>query len=96
MSTRKDQGTKVPDDSLSNDSTLAAKASPSSQEPSPAPVREGRWMKISEAAEILGLSIDTVRRYADQGFLVAVRTPYGQRLISQASIEALLRRQTTG
>ena len=37
-------------------------------------------------AEILGVSVDTVRRWADEGRLGTVRTEGGQRLIDGASV----------
>lgn len=41
-------------------------------------------------AEILGVSVDTVRRWADEGRLHTVRTAGGQRLIDGASVARLL------
>ena len=41
-------------------------------------------------AEILGVSVDTVRRWADEGRLETVRTEGGQRLIDGASVARLL------
>ena len=37
--------------------------------------------KIGEVAELLGISVDTVRRLADSGKLATVRTAGGQRVI---------------
>lgn len=37
--------------------------------------------RIGQAAELLGVSVDTVRRWADEGQLVVVRTTGGQRLV---------------
>jgi len=41
-------------------------------------------------AEILGVSVDTVRRWADEGRLETVRTEGGQRLIDGASVARFL------
>ena len=41
-------------------------------------------------AEILGVCVDTVRRWADEGRLGTVRTEGGQRLIDGASVARLL------
>lgn len=38
--------------------------------------------KIGEAAELLGVSVDSVRRLADSGRLPTVRTPSGQRMVN--------------
>jgi molybdopterin-binding protein len=38
--------------------------------------------KIGEAAELLGVSVDSVRRLADSGRLPTVRTASGQRMVS--------------
>jgi molybdopterin-binding protein len=37
--------------------------------------------KIGEVAELLGISVDSVRRLADSGRLVTVRTAGGQRVV---------------
>ena len=37
--------------------------------------------RIGQAAELLGVSVDTVRRWADEGELAVVRTAGGQRLV---------------
>jgi excisionase family DNA binding protein len=47
-------------------------------------------LKISEAAALLGVSVKTVRRWEDKGYLSAVRTPSGHRRFRRAEVEALL------
>jgi excisionase family DNA binding protein len=42
------------------------------------------------AAELLGVSPQTVRRWADSGDLPSVRTPGNQRRFRRAAVEALL------
>jgi molybdopterin-binding protein len=42
--------------------------------------------RLGEAAKMLGVSADTVRRMVDDGRLVAVRSSGGQRLIDGASL----------
>ncbi|MGH9065106.1 MAG: TOBE domain-containing protein [Acidimicrobiales bacterium] len=41
---------------------------------------------IAQAAQLLGVSPDTVRRWADSGRLVATRTPGGRRVIDGAEL----------
>ena len=46
--------------------------------------------RIGEAAAMLGVSADTVRRMIDRGELRARRTAGGQRLIAAVDVAALL------
>jgi len=48
-------------------------------------------LSTSQAARQLGVSIGTVRRWADQGHLSAYRTPGGQRRFSVEQIEDFVR-----
>lgn len=41
-----------------------------------------------EAAELLGVTRDTIRRYVDSGLLEGIKTPGGQRRIDRDSIDA--------
>ena len=45
--------------------------------------------RIGEAAQLLGVSVDTVRRWADQGRLKTQRTPGGQREIAGPELARL-------
>ena len=45
-----------------------------------------REFRIGQAAELLGVSPDTVRRWADSGDLPTRRSDGGQRLIAGASV----------
>jgi molybdopterin-binding protein len=47
--------------------------------------------RIGEAAEVLGVSPDTVRRWTDAGRLPATRDPQGHRLIDGADLAAFAR-----
>jgi len=46
-------------------------------------------LRIGQAAELLGVSADTVRRWADDGRLPTRRTTGGQRIIDGAALAAL-------
>jgi molybdopterin-binding protein len=46
--------------------------------------------RISEAADLLGVSADTVRRWADSGKVVAVRDANGHRIVAGADLAAFL------
>lgn len=48
------------------------------------------WMRVSEAARRLGVTLEMVRRWAASGRLTAVRTPYGH-LVEPGSVERLAR-----
>ncbi len=45
-------------------------------------------VSIGEAARHVGVSIDTLRRWADAGHVSVTRTPTGQRRFRLADIEA--------
>jgi len=48
-------------------------------------------LSTSQAARELGVSLGTVRRWADMGYLRAYRTPGGQRRFSTDQIETFVR-----
>lgn len=50
-------------------------------------------MRISEAAELLGVSDDTVRRWLDAGRLTAGPDDHGPRTVDAASVAALMAEQ---
>ena len=47
-------------------------------------------LTTSQAAEALGVSQGTIRRWSDSGYLPSYRTPGGQRRFSQLQIDAFL------
>ncbi len=47
-------------------------------------------LTIGEAARILGVSVETLRRWDADGKIDAVRTPGGQRRFVRAAVERLL------
>jgi molybdopterin-binding protein len=52
-------------------------------------------LRIGQAAELLGVSADTVRRWADDGRLPSRRTPGGQRVVDGAALAGLAAEQAT-
>lgn len=58
--------------------------------------RQGRLVRIGQAAEMLGVTVETLRRWESDGHLRTVRSPGGQRLIDAAEVSRLLaeRRRT--
>jgi excisionase family DNA binding protein len=51
------------------------------------------YIKPGKAAQMLGVSRDSIRRYVDSGALNAITTPGGQRRIDQASVESVIQRR---
>ena len=49
-----------------------------------------RFLNVSEAAEFLGVSAASLRKWSDQGIVPVYRTPGGQRRYSSADLEDFL------
>jgi molybdopterin-binding protein len=49
-----------------------------------------RGLRIGQAAELLGVTVETIRRWAADGRLAVGRSPRGQRLVSIAEVSRLL------
>lgn len=47
-------------------------------------------LTTSQAANLLGVSLGTIRRWSDLGYLQSYRTPGGQRRFSREQIEAFV------
>jgi excisionase family DNA binding protein len=47
-------------------------------------------LSTSQAAHVLGVSLGTIRRWSDMGYLESYRTPGGQRRFSSEQIEDFL------
>ena len=54
-------------------------------------MREEELLAISEAARMLGVTVETVRRWEREGRIKAVRTPAGHRRFRRSDVEALLK-----
>lgn len=52
--------------------------------------RGGEWLRLGDAARLLGVDPDTLRRWADSGKVEVFRTPGGHRRFPRAAIEALI------
>ena len=52
------------------------------------------YIRPGEAAELLGVSRDAIRRYSDAGRIDAIVTPGGHRRIDRESVDAYLTRRT--
>lgn len=50
-----------------------------------------RWLRAGQVAELLGVSVDTVRRMADAGELPSRRSGGGQRLFDPAAVARRMR-----
>ena len=53
-------------------------------------------LTVSEAARLIQMSPDTIRRYSDAGTLVSVRTPARHRRFRRADVLALLSSESAG
>ncbi len=47
-------------------------------------------LSTSQAAQALGVSLGTIRRWSDMGYLHSYRTPGGQRRFSQEQIDVFV------
>jgi len=57
--------------------------------------RNERVLRIGQAAEILGVSVDTLRRWAEDGELRTSRSDGGQRLVAASEVRRLLGKRRT-
>lgn len=48
------------------------------------------WLRIGQAAAVLGVSVDTLRRWEEEGRLDVGRSDGGQRLVSMVEVRRLL------
>jgi len=54
------------------------------------PTDRDRTLRIGQAAELLGVGVETLRRWADDGRLALERSPGGQRLVPIGEVSRLL------
>ena len=57
---------------------------------------EEEYLKVNEVAKILHVRIETVRRYIQQGAIVALILPGGDYRIAESELNRLLDRITAG
>jgi len=50
----------------------------------------GPWLKLSEAADYLGVHFTTLRRWADDGQVPCIRTPGGRRRFKKSELDAFV------
>lgn len=50
----------------------------------------GRLLKTSDVANMMGVSVESVRRYENKGFLRSIKTPLGHRRFDEADVIELL------
>jgi molybdopterin-binding protein len=55
-----------------------------------------RSLRIGQAAELLGVSVDTIRRWVAEGRLTAMRTAGNQRLVALSDVSRLLAERRRG
>jgi molybdopterin-binding protein len=53
-------------------------------------------VRVGEAAEMLGVGVETLRRWESEGRLTVVRSPGGQRLVPLAEVTRLLAERRRG
>jgi molybdopterin-binding protein len=57
---------------------------------------EDRTMRVGQAAELLGVSVETIRRWSAAGRLTTIRSGGGQRLVQIADVSNLLAERRRG
>ena len=57
---------------------------------------ETEWLRLSEAAEYLGVHFTTLRRWADAGQIPCMKTPGGRRRFLKSELDSFLQRSKEG
>jgi molybdopterin-binding protein len=65
-------------------------------EPTIGPMGGSDHVRIGRAAEMLGVTVDTIRRWADAGRLATTRSSGGQRLVPMAEVTRLIGERRQG
>ncbi|MBS3750922.1 MAG: helix-turn-helix domain-containing protein [Anaerolineales bacterium] len=52
---------------------------------------ENAWLRLSEAADYLGVHFTTLRRWTDEGEVPCIRTPGGRRRFNKSALDAFLK-----
>ncbi len=53
------------------------------------------WLRLGDTAALLGVSLNTLRRWSDAGKIVSYRSPGGHRRFKRSDVESLLAGQAT-
>ncbi len=53
-------------------------------------VPKGEHLTIGESAQLIGVSVDTLKRWKKAGRIASLRTPTGPRRFRRSDVEALL------
>ena len=53
------------------------------------------WLRLGDTAELLGVSLNTLRRWSDAGKITSYRSPGGHRRFKRSDVESLLADQAT-
>lgn len=56
--------------------------------------KESRWLTIGQAADYLGVSRDTLRRWEKRGKVKTVRSPTNRRYYTKEQLDQLIGKQT--
>lgn len=58
--------------------------------------KETEWLRLSEAAEYLGVHFTTLRRWSDAGQIPCMKTPGGRRRFMRSDLDGFLQRSRQG
>lgn len=67
-----------------------------SSQPSTSEKTDKRWLRLGPAAQLLGVSINTLRRWSDAGRIPCYRSAGGHRRFDRRELEGVLEQQGGG